>query len=118
MAKKLLEMNGAEMAAALVSLAAPIKNFLTDGDFMEAFKERTKDGVRNRATDILPVYADLVPMLLGEKHLPDTLQILATVEGKSVKDMLKMNGVEVIKDALLAWQEQIAPFFTQLGLSA
>ena len=60
MAKKLLEMNGAEMAAALVSIAAPIKNFLQDGDFMDTFKERTKD----------------------------------------------------------AWQEQIAPFFTQLGLSA
>ena len=118
MSNKLMDMNGAEMAAALVSISAPIKNFLQDDEFMAAFKERTKDGVRNRATDILPVYADLVPMLLGEKHLEDTIKILATVEGKTVKEMLKMNGVEVIKDALLAWQEQIAPFFTQLGLSA
>ena len=115
---KLLEMNTAEMASALVSISGAIKSFLSDDEFMTAFKERTKEGIRNRATDILPVYADLVPLLLGEKHLSDTILILATVEGKSVNQMLKMNGVEVIKDALLAWQEQIAPFFTQLGLSA
>lgn len=114
---KLLEKNCSEMAAALVSIAAPIKNFLDDDEFMTEFRERTKDGVRNRATDILPVYSSLVPLLLGEKHLPDVLQILAVVEGKSVKEMLKMNGVDVLQDALVAWQTQIAPFFTRLGLS-
>lgn len=115
---KLLEKNCAEMAAALVSISSPIKNFLDDEEFMEQFKERTKEGVKNRATDVLAVYSSLVPLLLGDKHLLDTLQILATIEGKDAKTMLSMNGVEVIKDALLAWQEQIAPFFTQLGLSA
>jgi len=114
---KLLEKNAAEMAAALVSISAPIKNFLQDEEFMKVFKERTKDGVRNRTTDVLTVYADLVPLLIGEKHLPDVLQILAVVEGTDVKKMLKKNGVEVLQDALIAWQTQIAPFFTQLGLS-
>lgn len=114
---KLLEKNAAEMAAALVSIATPVKNFLQDEEFMKVFKERTKDGVRNRTTDVLTVYADLVPLLIGEKHLPDVLQILAVVEGTDVKKMLKKNGVEVLQDALIAWQTQIAPFFTQLGLS-
>lgn len=114
---KLLEKNAAEMAAALVSIATPVKNFLQDEEFMKVFKERTKDGVRNRTTDVLTVYADLVPLLIGEKHLPDVLQILAVVEGTDVKKMLKKNGVEVLQDALIAWQTQIAPFFTRLGLS-
>ena len=114
---KLLEKDCAEMAAALVTIAVPIKNFLEDDEFMKLFKERTKDGVRNQTTDVLAVYSDLMPLLIGEKHLQDVLQILAVVEGTTVKQMLKKNGVEVLKDALLAWQTQIAPFFTQLGLS-
>jgi len=114
---KLLEKNAAELAAALVSISGPIKNFLQDDAFMKVFRERTKDGVRKRTTDVLAVYSDLVPLLLGEKHLPDVLQILAVVEGEDVKAMLTKNGVEVLQDALIAWQTQIAPFFTQLGLS-
>ena len=115
---KLLEKNCCEMAAALVAIARPIKNFLDDYEFMNQFKEKTKEGVRNRATDVLTVYSSLVPILLGEKHLRDTLEILAVVEGKSINELLSMNGVEVLQDALLAWHEQIAPFFTRLGLSA
>ena len=115
---KLLDKNCAEMAAALVSISTPIKNFLDDEEFMAVFKERTKAGVRNRATDILTVYTDLAPLLFGDKHLADVLQILAVVEGEDVKTMLKKNGVEVLQDALIAWQTQIAPFFTRLGLSA
>ena len=114
---KLLDKNCAELAAALVSITAPIKHFLEDEEFMEAFTKMTKDGIRNKVSDVLAVYADLVPLIIGEKHLHDVIQILAVVEGKTVKEMLKMNGVEVMKDAIVAWQTQIAPFFTQLGLS-
>lgn len=115
---KLLDKNAAEMAAALVSLSAPIKNFLEDHDFMREFNERTKEGVRNQRTDVLAIYADLVPLLLGEKHLLDVIQILAVVEGEDPKTLMQMNGVDVLRDALEAWQTQIAPFFTRLGLSA
>ena len=114
---KLLEKDFAELASALVSITAPIKNFLEDEEFMEAFTDLTKKGVRNKVSDVLAVYADLVPLLIGEKHLKDVIQILAAIAGRSVNEMLKMNGVEVLRDALFAWKEQIAPFFTQLGLS-
>lgn len=118
MGTKLLEKNGAEMANALVALATPIRNFMEDAAFVDAFKECTKNGVRNRATDILQIYTSLVPHLFGDKHLRDTLQILAIVEGTTVQKMLKMNGAELMSDALKAWSEQIKPFFMQLGLSA
>ena len=115
---KLLEKNGAEMCSALVSLAAPIRSFLDDPDVSEAFRKCTKKGIDNKLSGFLTIYADMVPHLFGDKHLKDTIAILAVIEGKSAREMLKMNGVELMKDALNAWKEQIQPFFTQLGLSA
>lgn len=114
---KLLEKNGAEMCAALVSIAGPIKSFLDDMEFQEAFTECTKKGHGSQLHNILAIYADMTPLLFGEKHMKDTLAILAAVEGKKVGEMLKMNGTELLKDFLSAWKEQIEPFFTQLGLS-
>ena len=118
MGKKLMEKNGAEMCAALVEIAAPLKRFMDDPEFDSAFKEATKKGIEMRMTDVLQVYTDIVPMLFGEKHLKDTMAILATIEGKTVKQLLAMNGTELIADALKAFREQITPFFTQLGISA
>lgn len=114
---KLLDKNGAEMAAALVSIATQLKHFMDDDEFSKAFKKATKQGIDSGASDLLTVYVDLVPLLFGEKHLQDTLSILAVIEGKTVKEMLKMNGTELIADALQAWKEQLVPFFTRLGLS-
>jgi len=114
---KLLEKNGAEMCAALVSIAAPIKAFIEDKQVSDTFRACTKKAVDDKLTGFLTIYADMMPLLFGDKHLKDTLAILAVVEGKTVKEMLKMNGVELMKDALSAWKEQIEPFFTQLGLS-
>jgi len=115
---KLLEKNGAEMASALVALTTPLRNFMDDAEFSEAFKECTKKGVRTRSTDILQIYTTLVPHLFGDKHLKDTLQILAIVEGTTVSAMLKQNGTDLMADALKAWNEQIKPFFMRLGLTA
>ena len=114
---KLLEKNGAEMATALVNIAVPLKRFMEDAEFDEAFKDATKKGVQLGMTDVIQVYASLVPLLLGEKHLKDTLAILAEIEGTTVSKMLKMNGTELLGDMIKAFQEQIKPFIMQLGLS-
>lgn len=117
MAKKLLEKNGAEMCAALVSLAAPIKHFTDDEELIEAFRVCTEKGVKYKLHGVATVYAEIVPILFGDKHLHDMMTILSVVEGKPVKELLKMNGVDLMADALDAWKEQIAPFFQRLGLS-
>ena len=117
MAKKLLEKNGAEMAAMLVNMAARLRRFMDDKEFVQAWQQATKNGLKTGNSDVLAIYADLVPMLLGEKHLKDTLAILADIEGTTVAEMLKMNGTELLADALQAYKEQILPFFTRLGLS-
>ena len=114
---KLLEKNGAEMMAALVGIATPLKHLMDDPEFDKAFKEATKKGLKTKMTDILRIYADLTPHLFGDKHLNDTLAILAVIEGTSVKELLKMNGVDLLGDALKAFNEQIKPFFTRLGVS-
>lgn len=114
---KLLEKNGAEMMTALVSIATPLKNMMDDPDFDRAFKNATKKGLKTKMTDILQIYAELTPQLFGEKHLNDTLSILAVIEGKTVKELLAMNGVDLLGDALQAFNEQIKPFFTRLGVS-
>ena len=114
---KLLEKNGAEMASALVALATPIRNYMEDVEFSESLKRCTKNGVRDKATDLLTIYTELVPHLFGDKHLKDTLQILAIIEGTTVQKMLKMNGTDLMADALSAWNEQIKPFFMRLGLT-
>lgn len=114
---KLLEMNGAEMCAALVSIATPVRSFLDDEEFINTFRECTKRGIKSQLEGIMNIYADMIPLLFGERHLRDTLKILAIIEGTTVNKMLKMNGVELMADAMNAWKEQIQPFFTKLGLS-
>ena len=114
---KLLEKNGAEMAAALVNISGIIKRFMNDVEFSRLFKEATKTGVKNRKTDLLEIYVDLVPRLFDKDHLNDTMRLLSEIEGKSVKELLEMNGTELLEDALAAWREQIVPFFLRLGLT-
>ena len=117
MAKKLLEKNGAEMCSALVEIATPLRRFMDDPAFDRAFKEATKNGIRMKMTDVLQVYTVLVPQLFGDKHLKDTMAILSVIEGKSVKELLAMNGTELIADTVKAFNEQLVPFFQRLGIS-
>ena len=114
---KLLEKNGAEMCAALVSIASTLRKFMDDEEFDKAWKKATKDGLLTGTNDVLKIYADIAPLLFGEKHLRDTMTILSVIEGKTVKELLAMNGTELIADAMKAFTEQIKPFFQQLGIS-
>ena len=104
---KLLEKNGAEMCADLVKIASTLKRFMDDAEFSEAWKKATKNGADKGMTDVLAVYVDIVPLLMGEKHLKDTMTVISVIEGKSVKELMSMNGTELIAD----------PFFQQLGIS-
>ena len=108
---KLLEKNGAEMCAALVEIAASLKRFMDDEEFDKAWKIATKKGLKTGMSDVLRIYADLAPLMFGEKHLPDTLSILSVIEGKPVKELLAMNGTELLADTLSAFNEQLKPFF-------
>ena len=114
---KLIEKSGAEICASLVKIAAPLRRFMEDEAFSRAWKEATKKGVQTGMTDILQIYVDVVPFLFGEEHLKDTMLILAEIEGTSVSKRLEMNGTEMLADVIKAFNEQLKPFFTQLGIS-
>ena len=114
---KLIEKNGAEMMSALANIAVPLKRFLDDEEFDRAWKQATKKGLKTGMTDILRIYADLAPIVLGDKHLKDTIAILAVIEGTTATKMLKMDGTELIGDVIKAFKEQIQPFLLRLGLS-
>ena len=112
---KLMEKNGAEMCAALVEIAAALRRFMDDAAFDEAWKKATKKGLKTGMTDVLKIYADLAPLLFGETHLHDTLAILSVIEGKPVSELLEMPGVELMADALAAFNDQLKPFISRGG---
>lgn len=114
---KLLEKNGAEMCAGLAEIAGSLKRFMDDAEFDKAWKQATTKGMRTGMTDILKIYAEIAPLLFNEVHLKDTLGILSVIEGKPVSELMEMNGTELMGDALKAFNEQIKPFFHQLGIS-
>ena len=117
MAKKLLEKNGAEMAAALVNIAGAIEHLASDAQISETFIECTREGVRQNLHDMLKVYSNMAPLLLGKDHIKDTLAVVAEIEGTTVKELLEMNGTDLLVDIVNAWKEQIGPFFQRFGLS-
>lgn len=114
---KLLDMNGAQMASALVGIAAPLKRLMEDEEFSTVFKKATKKGLDMGWNDVLTIYVDVVPHLLGDKHIKDTFTILSIIEDKKVSELMKMDGTELIADFIKAFNEQLKPFFMRLGLS-
>lgn len=119
MAKKLLEMNGAELMAAFVQLAAPIGRLVEDDELFTTLMECSKAAVgaqaakRNRLGYFLSVYSKMVPKLLGDEHIRDTVEVVAIIEGKTVADLLGMNGAEMAADVMNAWREQLGPFLAR-----
>lgn len=115
--KKIKDMNTLELSALLVECAEPMGNLAADNEVFEAFRRCTMRGVglkqRNGLRFILRTYAELFPLLFGEKHRMDTLRIMAAVEGKPLQEVIDMNGAEIIADFKKAWEEQLQDFFIQ-----
>ena len=114
--KKLAELTGFELAGVLAEIAPAVGNLVTDEVFWGKFQECTKKGTQLRRTGstlqfLLNAYAELVPLLLGEKHIGDVMQILAAVEGVPVKKVMGKNGFELIADIKAIFAEQLVPFF-------
>lgn len=118
---KLKDMTAWELMGALAELAGPVGNLANDDEFWDAFKECTKKGVGLKQKDglrfFLQAYGGLFPILMREDHRRDTFHILAILEGKSIEEVARMNGEELLETVKSAWKEVIVPFFTSSGLS-
>lgn len=121
MKAKLKDLPAWEMMGALAELAEPVGNLARDDAFWDAFTECTKRGVRLKQKDtaryILQAYGALFPILMNEQHRMDTFRILAIINGKTVQEVAKMRGAEVLAEAKAVFEETLIPFFTLSGLS-
>ncbi len=118
---KLLEKTGAELFASLANIAKPIDNIVKDEAIFTALADcirgiSTSPLRRNNLVLVMSLYADLAPLLLSEAHIQDVLLILAEVEGGDVKEMLEMNGADLMADFIRAWKDQIGPFCERAGI--
>ena len=115
--KKIVEMDALELSSLLIEIAEPIGNLADDDEVFECFRKCTTRGLKLKQRDglhfILKTYSKLIPLLLGEKHKRDTLRILAAIEGKSVNEIIHMNGKQLIDDFRAAWEDKLEGFFTQ-----
>lgn len=121
---KLLEKNGAELFASLVNIAGPIGNLVNDEHLFSTIKScvekisKETSAIRtNNVAVLMRLFSEVAPILFGEAHLKDILQILAEIEGCTVPEMMNKNGADLFADALSAWKEQIGPFAKRAGLS-
>lgn len=98
--RKIAEMTMDELTLALCQMAEPASNIMSDGAVSEAFVEMGKK--LNKKASLLQNIAVftsvLVPVLLGEKHRDDTYAVLAALEGVTVEEIRKQNGIRTVKD--------------------
>lgn len=115
--RKLDDLTTAELMAVLADIAEPVANFAEDDEFFELFRKYTARGMllkqRDTSRFLMRTYGRLVPMMIGEKHINDTMRILAAVTGTSVKEMMAMKGKQTIMLLKEAMNEYLTPFFTQ-----
>lgn len=115
MPKKLTELNGWELTAALLEVAEPIGNLACDDVFWSTFEECTRQGIGLKPKDtlrfLLKTYSRLFPILFGEEHKLDTFRILSVIEGEPVEKLMEKSGAELLKDCEKAFKEQLRPFF-------
>ena len=79
---KLLDKTGAELIASLVNIAEPVGNIAKDDelfqglvDCLKNFQEKHPTARNNNLVFLMTLYADMVPMLFGEKHLQDMMKL-------------------------------------------
>lgn len=98
--RKITEMTTDELAIAICQMAEPASNIMFDGAVSEAFVEMSKKLDKNSTLlQNIAVFASvLVPVLLGDKHRQDTYAVLAALEGKTVDNIRRQNGLKTAKD--------------------
>lgn len=103
--KKIAEMNASELSACLCQIAEPAEKLLSDSAVIEAL-----DGFRNAipekasvATAFSLFTTMLVPKLMDKKHQKDVYSILAAIDGVTVEDVQKRNGLETVRDMFVVF---------------
>ena len=121
MGKKLTEKNGWELTAALAELAGPVGRMAENDKLWDCVKRCTAKGVNLKQSDtmrfILQTYAELFPMLFDDEHRMDTFTIISVVEGIPLKEAMEKPGMEILRDIVDAYNQQLKGFFTNAAPS-
>lgn len=103
--KKISEMTACELSVCLCKIAEPAEKLLSDSAVIEAL-----DGFRNAIPEKASVSTAfslfttmLVPKLMDKKHQKDVYSILAAIDGVTVEDVQKRNGLETVRDMFVVF---------------
>ena len=127
---KLSEMTVDQLTDCLCEIAAPVGNITSDPDIVALLKEFAAKGKAAKAKEDTPdaekkeekaditmvelvggVLAKAVPLMF-KKHKNDTLRIIAALNGKTVREIERENGIAVIKMLKSSFDKELLDFFT------
>lgn len=109
---KLSEMNSKELCTALCVLAEPVGRIAADDEVADALKRMAENKANHTVMGRLigTAYADFVPLLL-KKHKDDTFAVLSILTGKTVEELEKQNGFQLMKDVRSVFNSELIRFF-------
>ena len=107
-------MNTAQMADALVRIAAPIERIGTDkkmNDLLAERAEKLRSEGMTRLQSNAALIGVMVPALL-DRHRADTYEVLSVLTGKSVAEIEAQPGKETLKDIRESIDGELLSFFS------
>lgn len=109
---KLSEMNSTELCTALCALAEPVRRLAEDDEVADALRRMAGNKAARTVMGRLigAAYADFVPLLL-KKHKSDTFAVLSILTGKTVEELEKQNGFQLMKDVRSVFNSELIRFF-------
>lgn len=108
-------MNTEQLCDEVLTLSGAIGDICGDEEIYKAFvayQEKAKGAPAMLVT--LKLVSDILPLLL-KNHRESVQQLLASIEGKPIEAIRKMNGAALAVDVVRAWKTELMPFFTQFG---
>lgn len=109
---KLSEMNGEQLATCLCAIAEPIERMADDEEITGALRgcvKRSEAGIFEKV-DLPRAVLRMIPVLLG-KHRRDTFLIIGAMNGKTVDEIAKQNGMKTILDIKACFDKDLFDFF-------
>ena len=110
---KLSEMNTAQLADALVKIAAPCERIGKDAELNKKLAEHAAKLHTEGMTKLqqnAALIGTVIPALL-ERHRADTFAILSALTGKSAEVLAAQNGMQTLKEAKACLDDDLMSFF-------
>lgn len=103
--RSISEMTASALGKCLCDMAEPAERLFTDGAVCSALNDLTAKLKEKMAIDkAFSLFTQILfPVICGDKHKADTFAILAALDGVTVDEIEKRNGLEVMRDLFKAF---------------